>query len=118
MPRNAHHAKAISLSTNNRSTILTTEFVVVELLNFFSKVSGRSIVAEFVRSLQGDQDTIIVPASQELVRRGFELFERRPDKQWSHTDCISFVVMEEHGITNALTSDADFEQAGFRALLV
>ncbi len=41
----------------------------------------------------------------------------RPDKDWSLTDCISFVVMEEHGITDALTGDHHFEQAGFRALL-
>ena len=118
MPRDAHYAKAVSLSTHNRSTILTTEFVVVELLNFFSKVPGRLIVAEFVRSLRGDQDTIIIPASNELIQRGFELFEKRPDKEWSLTDCISFVVMEENGIAEALTSDGHFVQAGFGALLL
>ena len=117
MPRDAHYAKAVSLTENSRSTILTTEFVVVELLNFFSKVPGRAIVVEFIRSLRRDPDTIIIPASNELIQRGFELFARRPDKEWSLTDCISFVVMEEHGVTEALTSDGDFAQAGFVALL-
>jgi hypothetical protein len=37
----------------------------------------------------------------------------RPDKEWSLTDCISFVAMNERNITDALTSDHHFEQAGF-----
>jgi predicted nucleic acid-binding protein len=44
-------------------------------------------------------------------------FSVRPDKEWSLTDCISFVVMNERGITDALTSDHHFEQAGFQILL-
>ena len=117
MPRDAHHVKAVGLSQTNRATILTTEFVLIELVNFFSGTNGRATVAEFVRSLNSDPDTIIIPATSELVHRGFDLFSRRPDKEWSLTDCISFVVMEEHGVTEALTSDRDFEQAGFNVLL-
>jgi uncharacterized protein len=41
----------------------------------------------------------------------------RRDKEWSLTDCISFVVMKERGLTEALTADHHFEQAGFKALL-
>jgi uncharacterized protein len=117
MPRDAHHSKAVALSTNNRSTILTTEFVLVELVNFFSRTTGRAIVIDFVRSLRVDPDTIVVPASSDLVQRGFKLFSHRPDKAWSLTDSISFVVMEENGVTEALSSDSDFEQAGFIKLL-
>jgi uncharacterized protein len=46
-----------------------------------------------------------------------ELFSARPDKEWSLTDCISFVAMNERNITDAPTSDHHFEQAGFRILL-
>jgi len=46
--------------------------------------------------------------------RGLKLYTERPDKDWSLTDCISFVVMEEHGIIEALTGDHHFEQAGFK----
>lgn len=52
-----------------------------------------------------------------LFDRGLALFARRPDKAWSLTDCISFVVMADRGLTEALTGDHHFEQAGFRALL-
>ena len=58
-----------------------------------------------------------MPASSELMERGFDLFSRRPDKEWSLTDCISFIVMSEEGITEALTGDHHFEQAGFTILL-
>jgi len=49
--------------------------------------------------------------------RGLALYISRPDKDWSLTDCISFVVMKERGLTGALTADHHFEQAGFVALL-
>ena len=45
------------------------------------------------------------------------LFAKRPDKEWSLTDCISFIVMQEYGLTEALTADHHFEQAGFTILL-
>jgi hypothetical protein len=46
-----------------------------------------------------------------------ELYAERPDKGWSLTDCIFFVVMRQQGIIQALTGDHHFEQAGFSALL-
>ena len=49
--------------------------------------------------------------------RGVALYAERPDKDWSLTDCISFVVMRTMDITEALTGDRHFEQAGFTALL-
>lgn len=118
IPRDRHHAKALGLAASNTSTIVTTEFVFVELANLLSKLARRSAAIRLINQVRGDSDTIIVPATSELLGRGFELFKKRPDKEWSLTDCISFVVMEEHGLTEALTSDGDFEQAGFVALLL
>ena len=59
----------------------------------------------------------LIKASDDLWRAGIDLYQRRPDKGWSLTDCISFVVMERLKITDALTADHHFEQAGFNALL-
>jgi uncharacterized protein len=67
--------------------------------------------------LRAQPDVEIVPSTSDLFRRGTELFAARPDKEWSLTDCISFVVMNERGINDALTNDHHFEQAGFRILL-
>jgi predicted nucleic acid-binding protein len=117
-PRDSMHAQALSLSQSKKRRILTTEFVIVELANLFSQVPDRRTFIEFVRYMRAHRHTTITPASSQLIERGFALFSARPDKEWSLTDCISFVVMEEHGITDALTADGDFEQAGFNALLL
>jgi predicted nucleic acid-binding protein len=58
----------------------------------------------------------IIPLDSRLLDRGLERMASRPDKDWSLTDCISFVVMENQDITEALTADRHFEQAGFTAL--
>jgi uncharacterized protein len=58
-----------------------------------------------------------VPPGQELFDQGVELYAARTDKQWSLTDCISFVVMRQYRVTEALTGDRHFEQAGFTAML-
>jgi len=67
--------------------------------------------------IRTDGQTTILPLSDESFDRGASFFAARPDKDWSLTDCISFVVMQERGITDALTADHHFEQAGFVALL-
>jgi predicted nucleic acid-binding protein len=67
--------------------------------------------------IEYDPNTIIVPTADELYRKGVTLFGDRPDKAWSLTDCISFVVMKERSISEALIGDHHFEQAGFVALL-
>jgi len=59
----------------------------------------------------------VVHVDEELIQRGLEMFKARNDKDWSLTDCISFVVMKEKGITMALTSDHHFQQAGFEKLM-
>ena len=60
------------------------------------------------------------PAAVEpaLWEGGWELYRNRPDKAWSLTDCISFLVMQQGGLTDALTADEHFRQAGFRAVLL
>lgn len=55
--------------------------------------------------------------SFDLIERAFALYRARPDKEWGLTDCVSFVVMNDGGLTEALTSDEHFRQAGFNALL-
>ena len=116
-PRDERHTEAVRFSRHKKRSVLTTEFIVVELANFFARIADRTAFVEFVRYLRRHPNTTIIPANSHLVERGFDLFARRPDKEWSLTDCISFVVMEEHGVTEALTSDGDFEQAGFKKLL-
>lgn len=66
--------------------------------------------------IMADKQTTIIPPDEKLWNRGMELYRSRPDKAWSLTDCLSFQIMWDHGITDALTGDHHFGQAGFNAL--
>lgn len=102
---------------NYDGRIVTTEWVLAELGNYLAEGSARKLLAPFIHELRADRRFQILPANHALFNAGLELYESRPDKNWSITDCISFVVMRRRKITEALTSDHHFEQAGFRALL-
>jgi len=115
--RDVAHDAADRWSREFFGCMVTTEFVLVELGNGVRGVPARETFAEFVSQLHVLLNTIVVPASSGLFRAGMELFARRLDKDWSVTDCISFVVMKQRGLTEALTADHHFEQAGFKALL-
>jgi hypothetical protein len=63
-------------------------------------------------------DVEVVALSQDLWQRAWDLYRNRPDKAWSLTDCISFLVMHDAGLSDALTPDEHFRQAGFRAVML
>lgn len=101
----------------HRGRTVTTEFVLLEVATFFTRNGLRPVFVDLVKGLRASRRATIIPASPELFHRGFALFESRPDKEWSLTDCTSFVVMGDHGLTDALASDRHFIQAGFNTLL-
>jgi hypothetical protein len=112
-----HHKKAASFASQNQRPIVTTTWVLTEVADAFAASTARDRIAGFVAALEGDVNTRIVPATQALFHRGLERYAARPDKDWTLTDCISFVVMENEAITDALTGDQHFVQAGFKVLL-
>lgn len=119
--RDQHHGDAMAwpqFVIGTRSTILTTEAVLLEWLNAMSDVSTRWIAAESYLRIRADARIEVVPFQTELMVTAVELCRDRPDKNWSLTDCLSFVVMERRGLTEALTTDHDFEQAGLKALML
>jgi predicted nucleic acid-binding protein len=115
--RDIDHEKAVRFRTGYRGKYITTDFVIVELGNWLSTIRERPIFLQLTDSLYRDPTTAILPATAESISRGLELFRNRPDHEWSLTDCISFVAMGDLKITDALTADHHFEQAGFLALL-
>jgi predicted nucleic acid-binding protein len=82
-----------------------------------SSPARRLACGGFLADLATQPHTVVRGLDDDLLGRGVALYRARPDKEWSLTDCISFVVMEEQGLTDALTGDRHFEQAGFQALL-
>lgn len=110
------HARSM-FQARQRPNIVTTEFILLELGNACARAEDHGDFVALVESLRASSRAAIVPLSSVLLVRGLKLFKERTDKNWSLTDCISFVVMEDGDIHEALTGDQHFEQAGFVALL-
>jgi predicted nucleic acid-binding protein len=116
-PSDGHHAAAVGAAESLTSRLLTTHYVLIEVADALSAPRFRADVARFLRHLALDRGTEVIGPDIPLYERGLELYAQRLDKAWSLTDCVSFVVMTERGLTEALTGDHHFEQAGFRPLL-
>src|SRR5512135_1572678 len=116
-PDDTSHAAARKASAALADTILSTDWVLAEVTDAMCRGHNRTKVVSFLRMLRRREDVVLMPASRELFHRGLQLFGDRSDKEWSLTDCISFAVMGERNLTEALTSDHHFEQAGFTILL-
>jgi predicted nucleic acid-binding protein len=120
-PRDALHGKATQASaTLGRTRVITTELVLSEVLNAFSRSGDqpRRMACVLIDELRSDPDYEIIPMTSSAFRQAVERYRRRADKRWGLTDCASFLIMEERGITDALSADRDFQQAGFKALLL
>ena len=97
--------------------LVTTRAILLEIGNALSKLPFRKASVALLKSLESDETVVIVPLSEELYQKGMTLFVKRADKEWGLIDCISFVVMQERKISEALTTDVHFQQAGFHALM-
>jgi len=115
--QDALHARAQAWVRRISGRIITSA-VLLEAANALSRPVWRAHAVRLIEDLKARKDIDIVQLDASLLDRGWGLYRDRPDKSWSWTDCISFLVMEDRGITVALTSDRHFEQAGFRALLL
>ena len=117
-PDDDAHGRITKISTGLSAPLVTTAWVLTEFGDALSgSAESRAKFAAILDALTGDPTVTIVDATPELFARGIELYRHRSDKSWPLTDCISFVVMKDHGIRNALTGDRHFEQAGFKALM-
>lgn len=115
--RDKAHAAAKAVVSQYDLEPVTTDFVLLEVADALSAPAHRAKTVALIQELQRSGPETLVRVSRPLLEQAFELYRARPDKSWSLTDCTSFVVMQDMGITEALTGDAHFEQAGFRAVL-
>jgi len=102
---------------NDKCKLITTEFVLLEVANELSSPPTRDRAIRYINGLKHLSNLTIIEANNELFQLGWLLYSKRLDKEWSLTDCISFVIMQRDGMTQAFTNDHHFEQAGFIKLI-
>src|SRR5438552_17608246 len=95
-PQDAAHQRALDFSQNTAAPLITTAWVLTEVADGLAKTPNRGLIQFLLRMLEKSADNRIEWGDSELFRRGAALYNSRPDKKWSLTDCISFVVMENH----------------------
>lgn len=121
-PRQPFHSLAASLyrtARNQNRKVVTTNYVIAELVALLTsplRFPRASIVA-FIDDLKASPYVEVIHVDAHLDDEAWQLLKSRQDKDWSLVDCVSFVVMRRRGITEALTTDHHFEQAGFVRLL-
>jgi predicted nucleic acid-binding protein len=116
-PGDSLHAKALEVLRGYGGRTITTEQVLTETGNWFAAGGSRGAFLALMESIMADGNATVVWSDRAIFDSGLRLYASRRDKEWSLTDCISFVVMKNLGLTQALTADHHFEQAGFKALL-
>ena len=119
--RDEWHEKAVTWQArvvSQMRPLLTSELVLVEIGDGLAALHHRNHAVQAIATLRASGYIEIVPASTRLFDNAFSLYRERGDKNWGMTDCASFVIMRERGLTDALTMDRHFQQAGFHALLL
>ena len=109
--------RALAFLQSYNGRLLTTVWVLTELGDGLASPANPNSFLATLNHLKTEPNVTMVGCSNQLLEAGIDLYRESPDKSWSLTDCISFVVMQREGITEALTGDKHFEQAGFVALL-
>ena len=99
--------------------LVTAGEVLVEFLNAFSAAGKhvRTEAAGFVGDILAHPGVETVPQSRQSFLQGLELYQKRADKSYSLTDCISMTLMHARAIPQVLTTDHHFAQEGFTVLM-
>jgi uncharacterized protein len=118
-PRDSQHKRVLSYSQSlGTAEIVTTDEVLTEVLNHVSHFGAywRTKAAELVHDLRSDRQTNVLPQTRADFDAALALYESRPDKDYSLTDCRSMAAMKSLGLTDVLTNDRHFAQEGFTVL--
>lgn len=121
-PGDQWHQRAADASRalGSDTEVVTTEMVLTEVLNFFTRSRSHywnMMALQTIDVARGDANVRIVPQTHDLFEAGLERFRQRLDQHYGHTDCVSMVLMEHHSITDVLTGDAGFQTAGFHIIM-
>jgi predicted nucleic acid-binding protein len=117
--RDQWHRRVVTFSRALRGVRLyTVDEVLAEFLTFSSPLGARirAQAAQTVRNAMGDPQWTVFPQSRTSLLDALALYELRPDKEYSLTDCVSMQAMRREGLTDILSNDHHFTQEGFHIL--
>ena len=115
--KDQHHVRASELAELfDGYPLVTTDAILLEIGNALAR-NFKEQAVEAIEDFLMSEEVELVRLDASLFQSAFELYRTHKDKTWGMIDCVSFVVMRERGIVDALTNDKDFGQAGFNALL-
>jgi predicted nucleic acid-binding protein len=116
-PRDINHQKAQTFASEYKGDLITSAWIITELANYLCKASNRPLFLSIYEDLQRSNRVTIVPLSNQLHEGGLNLYTQRLDKDWSLTDCVSFLIMQQQNLHEAAATDHHFDQAGFVRLI-
>lgn len=97
--------------------IVLADWVLAETGNGLARTPARSRFVNAVQLIESSPRAQLIRVSDELRERALAQYADRADKAWGLVDCASFIVMQDHGMSEAFTNDRHFQQAGFSCLL-
>jgi hypothetical protein len=116
-----HHARAKALDRElliEEAVLLLHWGILLEIADGYARVGRRAKGLQLLAKFENEQGYLLRPITEGLLHDALNLYRGRPDKDWSLTDCLSIVLMKYQGVSEALTADVHFRQAGLTALLL
>ena len=115
--RDQYHQQALDLAAQFEGhPLLVTDAVLLEIGNALAR-SYKQEAVEIIEQFFAAEEVEVVYLTPRLFTQGFTLYKSHQDKAWGLVDCISFIVMREAGVNQALAFDQHYVQAGFQALM-
>ena len=116
-PWDKYHIEATNLSQQYKNQpLLTTDVVLIEIGNALAR-NHKTAAVQVMDAFRSSKEITIISLDNDLFEKAFDLYTKYADKSWGLADCVSFIVMRDYAITDVLTSDRHFEQAGFNILM-
>jgi predicted nucleic acid-binding protein len=112
-------AKSLANDFNRENRVLLLHWgILLEIGDGYARVERREKGCGLLDKLRMEEGFRVVPLTETLLQNAITLYGERSDKNWGLTDCVSFALMRQEDVVEALTADVHFRQAGFRALLL
>lgn len=114
--RAAAHEVVSELIDGHRGRMITSTFVLAEFTALVVARFDHRLAVTVGEGIRGSSDVELLHPVAAEEQEAWDLFRARPDKRYSLTDCLSFVIMRRNGIDTALSTDQHFKQEGFQTL--